>query len=159
MREIYGYRVDADRGVVYGLRGKPIGSLDTCGYLQIDARNRPEIPTSMLSVHQAIWIAVNGPIPPGLEVNHKNGIKTDNRIANLELVTRRENILHAYRSGLKSNKGESHPGHRLNEQDVREIRRLRASGQTLSQIAEQFGVTLQNIGFIVRRQTWAHVGD
>lgn len=35
-----------------------------------------------------------------LEINHINGIKTDNRLINLECVTRSENILHAYRNGL-----------------------------------------------------------
>lgn len=43
-------------------------------------------------VHLLVWEAFNGPIPKGLEVNHINEIRWDNRIDNLNLLTRKENV-------------------------------------------------------------------
>ena len=48
-----------------------------------------------VAVHRAMWEAFMGPIPEGMEINHKNLDRADNRLENLELLTHRENIQHA----------------------------------------------------------------
>jgi hypothetical protein len=49
-----------------------------------------------------------GEIPPGFQINHKNGNKGDDRIINLEAVSPRANILHAYKTGLYG-RGKKYP--------------------------------------------------
>jgi len=46
-------------------------------------------------VHRAVWEAFNGKIPAGLEINHINCVRDDNRLVNLELVTRLQNNRYA----------------------------------------------------------------
>ena len=45
-------------------------------------------------LHRVIWRDTFGPIPNGYDVHHKNGIKTDNRPENLELMHHIEHISH-----------------------------------------------------------------
>ncbi len=37
--------------------------------------------------HSVVWERVNGPIPPGMQIHHKDNNKTNNDISNLQLVT------------------------------------------------------------------------
>lgn len=150
MIELRGYRIDPDAGVVYGIRGRPVGSLDSSGYLQIDGRSRG---LGMLSAHRLVWEAAHGPIPDGYEVNHINGVKSDNRIANLELVTHAENIRHAYRTGLKSNAGERHPGAKLNVHSVEAIRR-RYPAEPAKALAVEFGISPRQVRSVADGTSW-----
>lgn len=152
-----GYVIDPINGIVYGPLGRPVGSRDTSGYLQIDGRTRG---LGIRSAHRLIWQAAVGPIPDGMEINHRNGVKTDNRLSNLELVTHQENIQHAYTTGLKSNAGERHPSHRLTAADVREIRSLyvrNSKTHGARALAERYGVGRKCIADVVIGHTWRTV--
>ncbi|QHF03322.1 HNH endonuclease [Pseudomonas asturiensis] len=65
--------------------GSVAGGPDTCGYLQM------RFCGTKSSCHRLAWLYVYGVLPDH-ELDHINGIKTDNRIENLRPATRANNM-------------------------------------------------------------------
>lgn len=82
-RDIEPRRAESDDGKYHKLTFGIPGTGKTCG----------------TKAHIAIWTWLNGPIPPGLQVNHKDTNKRNNAPSNLELTTQSENIQHSYDNG------------------------------------------------------------
>lgn len=72
------------------------------------------------------------------EVNHINGIKTDNNVKNLEWCTSQENQIHAYKTGLQK-KGNN----KLNDLDISYIEKN--SHLKVSELAKMFKVCSHTI--------------
>lgn len=97
------------------------------------------------------------------QVNHKNGIKSDNRASNLEWVTPKENIQHAIETGLlkyknKEDKIKKSNGSKLNPEKVIEIRVLWETGEYKKvQLAKMFGVSESTIRDVITKRQWRNV--
>lgn len=108
--------------------------------------------------HRLVWVNFRGPIPPNREINHINGNKMDNRLSNLELCTRGENISHAFRTGLRKPRyqgGESNPSAKLTWDKAEEIRSRYASGGiSQGKLASCYGIHQADVWKIVNRRGW-----
>lgn len=79
---------------------------DNYGYLQLNLHKNGT--RCSRKVHRLVATAfIEKPDCCPLTVNHKDGVKTNNSVYNLEWCTNRENLLHAHRNGLINNKGEN----------------------------------------------------
>lgn len=95
-------RVDFDMGLVFAPKSntpdKPVGALTEKGYLRacVNVSGRQ----MHFLLHRIVWVAKNGPVPPGNQVDHLNTDKRDNRLSNLEAVPAATNMRRAKEAGL-----------------------------------------------------------
>lgn len=104
-------------------------------------------------VHQLVAIAFIPNPKNKSTVNHINGIKSDNRVENLEWLTQIENKQHALLNGLVA-KREKHGMAKLLESSILIIRAKLAAGETCQKIANQFKVSKSTISRIGRSVIW-----
>lgn len=121
-----------------------------------DGYARLEVAGKMASVHRLIAVTFIGPIPSDRQINHKDGVKLNNRPGNLEIVTGGENIKHAFNTGLKKPpRGELSGLSKITVESAKRIREI--TGRSVRDIAAEFGISNQQVSKIRTGKRWAHL--
>lgn len=110
-------------------------------------------------IHYLVMRAFVGPRPSKMEINHINSVRDDNRLENLEYITRHQNIQHGYDThhfGKNNPRGTKHCLHKLTDRIVRKMRKD-VSTMTYAQLRDKYPYAHNTIWCAVNRRTWKHV--
>lgn len=78
--------------------GKPVGWLENTGYYRTTVGGRKKLN------HIIIYEMLNGPIPAGMEVDHRDGVRTNNDPSNFRLLTKADNLANMKGTGVYRDK-------------------------------------------------------
>lgn len=96
----------------------------------------------MKTIASLVLLSFVGKRPDGLQVCHRNNIKTDNRLENLR---------------YDSPQGNARDSRRLLDQQVVEMRERRAKGAKLETLAEHYKIESSHVGKICRGDNYSDV--
>ncbi len=91
------YYVGNPASILRAWPGKDAGSLNLTGYYRVKYKD-----IFYSGVHRLVWALHNGPIDSNQIIDHINGVKTDNRICNLRLVSAAVNTRNSKKSVLNT---------------------------------------------------------
>lgn len=124
--------------------------LDKNGYLQATLYANKKLYRK--TIHRLVITAFLPNPENKLEINHKDGCKTNNYIENLEWIDRSDNLTHAYKFDLRQRKrGSDSPRSKFTKDQVKEII-LSKEGPTA--LGLKFGVERHTISRIRSRKSW-----
>lgn len=130
------------------------GERSNIGYLEVSYSKNEK--SYRAKSHRIVWIYFHNSISNDKQINHKNGVRSDNRPCNLELVTSAENVQHAYRTGLaKGRPGTRHHMVKLSKKDVYKIRSMYNTNKySQEHLGKLFGISQTHVGRIIRHKRW-----
>lgn len=129
-------------------------SKDACGYLRVRLCKSAQ-DQKVFRVHRLVLSAFVGQLWHECETNHKNRIRDDNRLENLEYISHADNV--RYSALAYSKKGSANANAKLSESEVLLIRKLHAKGKRQKELAVAFKTNKYAIYDIVHRRSWTHI--
>lgn len=140
--KIWRIAVRASNGAPRRCKPRRAETTEQSGYLKVTTQVRNSQPRIRAAAHRLVWFHVRGPIPDGLTINHKNGIKGS------VLVLKNK---------LGPKPGEGHHNAKLTNTQVMGIRARLAAGDTQRAIADDHGVSQSTIWAISSGKGWREV--
>ena len=125
------------------------------GYLRVNLCKNNKVKD--FSIHRLVAMTFLDNPDNYPQVNHKNGIKTDNRVSNLEWCSGSQNTKHAYAIGLHSQQGSKHSQAKLSEKQAIEIFRRLDKGESPAEIAKDYPVKRKAICNMKQGRSWSHL--
>lgn len=131
------------------------GAKNDKGYGQISVNGEVQY------AHRVMYAFLHGEIPPGVQICHycdNPGCVRPNHLFAGSSQDNAEDSMNKLNSYYAGQQGSKHGMSKLNEDDVKEIRRLRSvENMTHDEIGDLFGVGRTAIQKILTGQTWTHV--
>lgn len=120
---------------------------DRYGYLKVNVNEKT------MKIHRLVAKAfIDNPLNKE-QVNHINGIKTDNSLGNLVWVTCSENTTHAYNNGLNVNVKKSI--RKVTFEQAQRIRVLYNTGKfNQKDLSDKFNISKSSISFIINNKKY-----
>lgn len=150
----------SDLGNVRNASGHVLAQhLDTKGYWQVGLFDGRKVSRS---VHRLVCRAFHGEPSPGLEVAHLDGNRKNAAASNLMWATPKENAQHKVEHGTyyfpppkeTMRRGESHPHAKLTNEQVSEMRRRKAAGESVRALASEFGINRTHAYRVINGEHW-----
>lgn len=152
-----GYAIGSNGAVWSQLRGswkQRKTRIDRAGYALVRLSRDGKV--FEFRVHRLVMAAFIGPCPPGYEVAHNDGIRTNANLSNLRYDTHKGNHSDRLRHGT-SNAGGANGMAKLTDDAVRAMRRLHRGGTSKADLAAAFSVEVRNVNRVLRGDRWGHV--
>lgn len=144
--------ITRSNGRIHTVRSKVLKpAKDSNGYLRVGLIKEGKLNTR--KVHRLVLSSFVH--KEGKEVNHLDGVKDNNKLSNLEWVSRSENVKHAFKTGLATPlRGSKNPTSKIDEHQALTIKNYLKDGMGPTEISRIMKISVNICKDISRGKTW-----